>query len=175
MMFVNDESNGSEAEEMMAHERDKEQARTELSNALFSTGNVEWSTPDELFGELDKIFNFALDACASRTNAKCPHYFTKGQDALRQRWNGTVWMNPPYGNQIGAFMQKAYEESVAGATVVCLVPSRTDTRWWHGYAKRGQIFFLRGRLKFGGATSSAPFPSAIVIFWGGRLGDATRP
>ena len=84
-------------------------------------------------------------------------------------------MNPPYGREIAGFMRKAYEESLVGATVVCLVPSRTDTEWWHRYAKRGQIILLRRRLKFGGATSSAPFPSAIVIFWGGRLGQAIRP
>jgi len=94
---------------------------------------------------------------------------------LRQSWRGTVWMNPPYGREISHFMKKAYEESLAGATVVCLVPSRTCTKWWHGYAKRGVIIHLRGRLKFGDAKSAAPFPSAIVIFWGGRLGDATRP
>jgi len=84
-------------------------------------------------------------------------------------------MNPPYGREIAAFMRKAYEESLNGATVVCLVPSRTDTEWWHRYATRGQAIFLRGRLKFGGASTSAPFPSAVVIFWGGRLGQATRP
>jgi phage N-6-adenine-methyltransferase len=158
----------------MAHRREKKKARTGLGNIHFSTGNVEWSTPDDLFGELNQTFHFDLDACASPANAKCPRYFTKEQDALRQSWHGTVWMNPPYGDEIGAFMQKAYEESLAGATVVCLVPSRTDTRWWHGYAKRGQISFLRGRVKFGGGRTSAPFPSAIVIFFGGRLGDATR-
>ncbi len=173
-MFVNDESNGSAGEEMMAHRRDKKKARAE-SQIHFSTGNVQWSTPDELFDELNRRFHFDLDACASPTNAKRPRYFTKEQDALRQPWHGTVWMNPPYGKQIGAFMQKAYEESLTGATVVCLVPSRTDTKWWHGYAKRGDIKFLRGRLKFGGARTSAPFPSAIVIFWSDRLGDATRP
>lgn len=160
---------------MVAHRRDKKKARTELSSIHFSTGNVEWSTPDELFGELSGIFHFDLDACASPANAKCPRYFTKEQDALRQSWRGTVWMNPPYGREIADFMRKAYEESLGGATVVCLVPSRTDTGWWHRYAKRGQVIHLRGRLKFGGAPSSAPFPSAIVIFWGGRLGDATRP
>ena len=84
-------------------------------------------------------------------------------------------MNPPYGREIATFMRKAHEESLAGATVVCLVPSRTDTDWWHRYAKRGQVIFLRGRLKFGGASTSAPFPSAIVIFWGGRLDLATQP
>ncbi len=84
-------------------------------------------------------------------------------------------MNPPYGREIARFMRKAYEESLAGSTVICLVPSRTDTDWWHRYAKRGQIICLRGRLKFGGASTSAPFPSALVIFWGGRLGAAVRP
>ncbi len=140
----------------------------------FASTSGEWSTPDELFAELDGIFHFDLDACASASNAKCPRFFTVEQDALRQRWRGVVWMNPPYGRQIAAFMRKAYEESRHGATVVCLVPSRTDTAWWHRYVKQGQVVFLRGRLKFGGASSSAPFPSAIVIFWGGRLGEAVR-
>ncbi|MGB0715132.1 MAG: DNA N-6-adenine-methyltransferase [Phycisphaerae bacterium] len=140
----------------------------------FSNASTEWSTPDDLFGELDSVFHFDLDACASDSNAKCPKYYTKEHDALSRRWRGTVWLNPPYGRQIAAFMRKAYEESLLGATVVCLVPSRTDTAWWHRYSKQGQVIFLRGRLRFGGATSSAPFPSAIVIFWGGRLGEAVR-
>ena len=84
-------------------------------------------------------------------------------------------MNPPYGREIGAIMRKAYEELLLGTTVVCLIPARTDTAWWHRYAKRGQIVFLRGRLKFGGASNSAPFPSAIVIFWRRLLGAAVRP
>jgi phage N-6-adenine-methyltransferase len=141
----------------------------------YSSRTDDWSTPDELFSELDSIFHFELDACASPSNAKCPRFFTKDDDALKHRWRGTVWMNPPYGREISAFMEKAFEESLLGATVVCLVPSRTDTQWWHRYAKRGQIIFLKGRLKFGGSETSAPFPSAIVIFWGGRLGQAVRP
>lgn len=141
----------------------------------FSSQNNDWSTPDDLFAELNDVFHFDLDACASPENAKCPRYYTKDQDALKQPWRGTVWMNPPYGREIAAFMRKAYQESLAGATVVCLVPSRTDTDWWHRYAKRGQVTYLRGRLKFGDADTSAPFPSAIVIFWSGRLGVATRP
>lgn len=140
----------------------------------FSSRTNDWETPSELFAELNEIFHFDLDACASTENAKCSRYFTKHDDALSKRWTGTVWMNPPYGREIAAFMRKAYEESLRGATVVCLVPSRTDTAWWHRYAKQGQIIFLRGRLRFGAATASAPFPSAIVIFWGGRLGEATR-
>ena len=77
----------------------------------------------------------------------------------------TFWMNPPYGREIGKWMKKAYEESQQGCTVVCLVPSRTDTAWWHDYAmKADEIRYIRGRLKFQGAENSAPFPSAVVIF-----------
>lgn len=141
----------------------------------FSSQTCEWSTPDDLFAELDAVFHFDLDACATAENAKCARYFTKEDDTLRQRWRGTVWMNPPYGREIGHFMRKAFEESRQGATVVCLVPARTDTAWWHRYARKGQVIFLRGRLRFGNASASAPFPSAIVIFWGGRLGVAVRP
>lgn len=74
-------------------------------------------------------------------------------------------MNPPYGRQISDWLKKAYLSSVEnGATVVCLIPARTDTRYWHDYCVKGEMFFLKGRLKFGDATSGAPFPSAIVVF-----------
>ena len=75
-------------------------------------------------------------------------------------------MNPPYGREIGKWMKKAYAESLRGNTVVCLVPSRTDTKWWHEYATKGKITFIKGRLKFkqNGKSGSAPFPSAIVVF-----------
>lgn len=75
-------------------------------------------------------------------------------------------MNPPYGRTIKQWMQKAYESSLKGATVVCLVPARTDTAWWHDFAMKGEIEFIRGRLKFGGHKNSAPFPSAVVVFRG---------
>lgn len=83
---------------------------------------------------------------------------------MKQEWNGICWMNPPYGKEIGNFMRKAYESMLEGATVVCLVPARTDTAWWHEYAMKGEITFIRGRLKFGGQRNSAPFPSAVVVF-----------
>ena len=141
----------------------------------FSSGKDEWETPDDFFAELDATFHFDLDACASPHNAKCSRYFTKNDDALKQRWNGTVFLNPPYGRKIAAFIRKAYQESLLGSTVVCLVPSRTDTHWWHRYAMFGERFHLRGRLWFKGAKAPAPFPSAVVIFWSGRLGQAIRP
>ena len=83
---------------------------------------------------------------------------------LKQKWEGICWMNPPYGREISKWMKKAYEESLNGATIVCLVPSRTDTIWWHEYAMKGEVRLIKGRLRFKGAQSSAPFPSAIVIF-----------
>lgn len=130
----------------------------------FSSATDLWSTPQDLFARVNAKYRFTLDACASPENAKCAVYFTREIDGLQQEWFGTVWMNPPYGRTIGAWMKKAYESSLAGATVVCLVPARTDTAWWHDYAMKGQIEFLRGRLKFGGHKYNAPFPSAIVTF-----------
>jgi phage N-6-adenine-methyltransferase len=135
-----------------------------VHDAMFSSRSDEWATPVEFFNRLNEEFHFELDVCALPTNAKCPRYFTPKTDGLKQEWTGVCWMNPPYGRQIGNWMKKAYESSLAGATVVCLVPARTDTRWWHDYARHGEIRFVCGRLKFGDADSPAPFPSAIVIF-----------
>jgi phage N-6-adenine-methyltransferase len=132
----------------------------------FSSASDEWSTPPELFAELDQEFNFTLDACATPENAHCVRYFTREDNGLAQRWTGRVWCNPPYGRAIGLWMRKAWESVQTGEAevVVCLVPARSDTSWWHEYAVRGEVRFLRGRLRFGGAKSSAPFPSAVVVF-----------
>ena len=118
-----------------------------------------------MFDELDKEFDFTLDPCATDENAKCNRYFTKEEDGLKQDWGQErVFMNPPYGRTITRWMEKAYEASLMGATVVCLPPARTDTKWWHEYAMKGEIHLIKGRLKFGGAKNSAPFPSAVVVF-----------
>ena len=88
----------------------------------------------------------------------------KKNNGLAQTWVGNIWMNPPYGREIGAWMKKASETK---GLVVCLVPARTDTKWWHDYAmKAKEIRFVRGRLHFGDSKNSAPFPSAVVIFDG---------
>ena len=130
----------------------------------FSSASCEWATPQWLFDALNREFGFTLDPCATSENAKCGKYFTAAVDGLRQRWAGeVVFMNPPYGTVIGKWMRKAWESAQEGATVVCLVPARTDTEWWHGFAMRGEVRLLKGRLKFGGAKNSAPFPSAIVV------------
>jgi hypothetical protein len=97
--------------------------------------------------------------------AKCAHFFTPEQDGLRQAWGGTCWLNPPYGGEVGNWVRKAYESaSRDSATVVCLLPARTDTRWWHEFCSQAEVRFVKGRVKFGDAKTGAPFPSAIVIF-----------
>ena len=135
----------------------------------YSSKTNEWSTPQAFFNELNKEFNFTLDPCATSENAKCTKYFTVEDDGLKQDWsNDVVFMNPPYGRDIKYWIKKAYEESLNGATVVCLIPSRTDTAYWHNYifGKADDIRFIKGRLKFGGSKNPAPFPSAIIIYKG---------
>jgi phage N-6-adenine-methyltransferase len=142
-----------------------------LTTGLTSSLTDEWATPQSLFDQLDAEFGFELDVCASDWNHKTERYFDRFDDGLAQQWSGVCWMNPPYGREISAWMRKAYESSGGGATVVCLVPARTDTAWWHDYAIKGEVRFLRGRVKFvgrdGDGKNAAPFPSAIVIFRGG--------
>lgn len=137
-----------------------------MNHVLWSKNSDEWTTPDDLFRSLDKEFHFTLDAAASETNAKTKRYFTAETDGLSKRWGGeTVWLNPPY-SQVKEWIRKAYTESAEhGATVVVLVPSRTDTKWFHEYVLgKAEIRFIKGRLKFGGSKNSAPFPSMIVIY-----------
>lgn len=132
-----------------------------------------WSTPRDFFEKLHKEFNFTLDAAALRSSAVVPNYLGPDHeygwrhDALAVEWagaseGGAVWLNPPYGREIAKFMNKANEESKKGITVVCLVPSRTDTNWWWDNVIMHEVRFVKGRLKFGGQ-GPAPFPSAVVV------------
>lgn len=134
-----------------------------MDEVLFSSESTEWETPQDLFNELDKEFHFTLDPCATELNAKCKRFFSWVDDGLSQSWDGErVFMNPPYGREVGSWVRKA---AVSKALVVCLLPARTDTRWFHDYVyHRAEIRFLRGRLRFVGASNAAPFPSMIVIF-----------
>lgn len=145
--------------------------------ALFSSEKTEWETPQKLFDELNEEFGFEIDVCATHQNTKCDRFFHRYIDGLKQPWHkyGTCWMNPPYGRDVGKWIKKAYEEAQLGATVVCLLPARTDTAWFHDYILgKAEIRFLRGRLKFEGAKNSAPFPSMIVVFRPPRRKKVTR-
>lgn len=137
-----------------------------MNKGLFSSKTGEWETPHRLFNELDKEFGFTLDVCATKKNTKCARYFDKKTDGLSQLWTGTCWMNPPYGRVIGKWVKKAYLSSLMDeATVVCLLPARTDTAWFHDYILgKGTVEFLRGRLCFSRSKGNAPFPSMIIVY-----------
>jgi site-specific DNA-methyltransferase (adenine-specific) len=135
--------------------------------AMFSSKSTDWGTPQSFYDELNSKYNFTLDPCASDKNHKCSKYYTKKDDGLKQNWAGnTVFMNPPYGKEIKGWIQKAYQESrKPKTTVVCLLPARTDTTYWHDYCMRAdEVHFIKGRLKFGDGKNGAPFPSAVVVF-----------
>jgi phage N-6-adenine-methyltransferase len=139
----------------------------------FSHQRDDWTTPLDLFQELDAEFGFTLDAAATAENALCASYFTAEDDGLDQEWSGTVFCNPPY-SQVAKWVEKAHRASLDGVTTVLLLAARTDTRWWHGFVEgKAEYRFVKGRLTFGSATNSAPFPSAVVIFRGSPAQAAT--
>lgn len=137
----------------------------------YSSKRPDWATPSELFATLDAEFDFTLDAAASDDNTKVPtRYFTEADDALTQPWTGIdgaparAFVNPPYGRGIGKWVEKAIRESHRGATVVMLVPARTDSVWFQELAAHAQeVRLLAGRVTFEGASEPAPFPSAIAV------------
>lgn len=123
---------------------------------------MDWTTPQDLYDQLDKEFHFTIDVAATPQNTKCKDFYTIDQDALAQEWNGVAWCNPPYGRNVGKWVEKAANSK---AVVIMLLFAKTDTIWFHKYIyNKAEIRFIRGRLKFGGCKTPAPFPSMIVIF-----------
>jgi len=144
-----------------------------MNSALLSSKKMDWCTPKDFFDGLNAEFSFVLDAAATDKTAKCAEYFTPETDGLSQSWarGGAVFCNPPYGREIGKWVRKAYEEAAGGGTIVLLIPSRTDTSYFHEFIYgKAEIRFVRGRLKFtdddGRASDPAPFPSMVVIYNG---------
>ena len=131
-----------------------------------SSGKIDWETPKELFDRINTVFNFGLDVCASAGNTKCPKFYTREEDGLKQPWVGSCWCNPPYGKGIDQWLTKAWCSAQEGATVACLIPGNTATQWWHRYVrdKASSITFIQGKIQFVGATQGAPFASALVVF-----------
>lgn len=130
---------------------------------------AEWETPQWLFDILNKEFSFDLDVCALPENTKCKRYYTPDDDALKQEWKGTCWMNPPYGTAIKTWMAKAKESALNGAAVICLVPARPDTNWWWDNCIEAEVRFIRGRLQWPDSDTAAPFPSAVIVMRPGLL------
>lgn len=138
---------------------------TGVTPVLYSSRTDMWETPQWLFDELDREFHFTLDVCAVQENAKCRDFYTPEQNGLLMPWSGVCWCNPPYGREIGKWVEKAYKSN---CTVVMLIPARTDTKWFHEWAyNKAEIRFVKGRLRFGGAKNNAPFPSLILIYRSG--------
>lgn len=157
---------------------------------MFSSKSGLWATPQDFFDKLNEKWDFDWDVCATADNAKCDNYFSPEDNALEQPWEGTCFMNPPYGREIGDWIEKAHTEVLNGVITVVLLPARTDTKWFHDFIYNiYDIEFIKGRLKFGteeywqwvwrqkfidgklnklygkyGQKNSAPFPSMIVIF-----------
>ncbi|MFH2110967.1 MAG: DNA N-6-adenine-methyltransferase [Candidatus Bathyarchaeota archaeon] len=137
---------------------------------LWSSEKSDWGTPLELYHALDSHFRFTLDPCTTPDNPLgTPKYYTVEDDGLARSWAGErVFVNPPYSrrrDEPAAWVRKAYLEALnGGAVCVLLLAARTDTAWFHDYCSHGLIGFIRGRLRFRGARSSAPFPSMIVVF-----------
>ena len=136
-----------------------------ITSGMMSSNTPEWATPQSFFDALNREFSFTLDPCSTHENAKCEKHYTKEDDGLSKSWGGeVVFCNPPYGRELPKWVKKCYEES-RHADVVMLIPARTDTRWFHDYIYgKAEIRFIKGRLKFGNAKQSAPFPSMVVIY-----------
>lgn len=146
---------------------------TGSGGAAYSSARSDWETPPDIFNHCNSIWNFNLDAASSDENALCEQHYTIKDNGLELAWGGSqgrVWCNPPYGREVGRWVEKAYKESQRGAIVVMLLPARTDTKWFHDYVmKADEVALLRGRLKFrihGVEQQSAPFPSMLVRFGG---------
>lgn len=137
-----------------------------MTSVHFASDRMTWATPDSFFAALDAVHRFDLDAAADADNAKCPEFFSKdGNCGLASSWAGRrVFCNPPYGREIGHWIDKAIAEAAQAQLIVMLVPARTDTAWWHRAIRTARVQFLRGRLRFKGAPSCAPFPSAL-LYW----------
>ncbi len=150
--------------------------QTRMTRGLMSSERQDWETPMSFVKLVEKKINktFDLDVCTYDHTTKAPKWFTEADDALTKEWSEpTCWMNPPYGGALPTWLKYAYEQSQKhNNTIVCLIPSRTDTAWFHDWAAKGEIVFLRGRIKFeqqGEITGTPAFPSMIVIF------DKSRP
>ncbi len=124
----------------------------------------DWGTPQPFFDRLHAEFDFELDAAASLDNAKCRDFYSSG--SLQAHWApDRTWCNPPYGRSITSkWVDKAIEEG-RKTLVVMLLPARPSTRWWARAVESCQeVRFVRGRIKFQGAASGAPFPSAVLVW-----------
>ena len=142
-----------------------------MDKVLLSSNKMNWETPQKIFDKWNEEFHFTLDPCAEESTAKCSKFYTIEDDGLAKDWsNEVVFCNPPYGKDISKWVEKCYNESLKGTTIVLLIPARTDTRYFHKFIYNKpniEIRFIKGRLCFlldKQRLNPAPFPSMLVIF-----------
>jgi phage N-6-adenine-methyltransferase len=164
-----------------------------MNRALLSSKATTYGTPVSLYSWLDRQFRFTVDVAALPSNAKCARFWSPKENGLAQSWEGeTAWMNPPFGRDIGSWLEKARDEAVhERALVVQLLPARVDTSWWRTFVMNGSgdagrllrsayqpdnrvlwlrweglvtgVHFTAERIVFEGESNGAPFPTAIVV------------
>lgn len=143
------------------------QPKSPAAQAVYYAGSAtaEWYTPPAFVALVVQVLgSIDVDPC-SNTERSIPaeRHFTQEEDGLSHYWYGRIYMNPPYGDVIGQWVKHLCREYMAGRTkeAIALVPARTDTQWFSLFSAFSQCF-IRGRLKFGGSETSAPFPSAAI-------------
>ncbi len=146
------------------------------TDLMFSSKTDKWDTPTDLVADLATVFDWDLDVCASGPNV-CSNYYSEADNGLAKPWGKLNWCNPPYGRGVsgsGPWLGRAHCAWISERkTTVFLIPARTDVKWWQDHVPAASlVVFIRGRLKFGDAANSAPFPSAFVVF--GEINEAQR-
>ena len=148
----------------------------------FSSEKDNWATPRSFMAFLKERFNWepTLDAAATVRNTKAPRFYNPQQDGLKHPWNGHVWLNPPYGRELPLWLKKCaseIENNERCHSIYCLIPARTDTRWFHEIIMPDAylIYLIKGRLSFVAPDddegANAPFPSMLVVWRRHRLPD----
>jgi site-specific DNA-methyltransferase (adenine-specific) len=131
----------------------------------FKSETIEYSTPNALFAPLAAEFNLQRDVCASPINAKLPRFWTKEDNALRQDWIEHSWMNPPFNRELSKWVRKAHDEAAKyGNTIVCLIPVRSNTKWWRETIGDAEVRFINGEVNFNDLERGLWLPMCIVIF-----------
>jgi len=138
----------------------------------FRSETIEYSTPRALFDPLAVEFRLTRDVCANHANAKLPAYWTKDDDALTKEWTDNSWMNPPFNRDLSKWVKKAHGETKKHEnTVVCLIPVRSNTKWWRETVCDAEVRFINGEVNFSDLERGLWLPMCVTIFGkGARVG-----
>lgn len=152
---------------------------------LTSSRRRDWCTPLRVISILERIgVPILLDPCSNADSlvpAELKIREGDSPDGLEAPWMGLgyglVYVNPPYGREVGWWTKKAAMEIAfarlspaafdRGGGIVMLLPARTETAWFRPVWEADLLFFFHGRLVFHGAKWVAPFPSVLSLHCNG--------